>query len=30
VVTEIGVAPTTAAEFVVVSVQHRAGTTELT
>jgi phage tail sheath protein FI len=30
VVTEIGVAPTTPAEFVVVSVQHRAGTTELT
>lgn len=30
VVTEIGVAPTTPAEFIVVSVQHRAGTTELT
>jgi phage tail sheath protein FI len=30
VVTEIGLAPTAPAEFVVVSVQHRAGTTELT
>jgi hypothetical protein len=30
VVTEIGLAPTTPAEFIVVTVQHRAGTTELT
>lgn len=29
VVTEIGLAPTVPAEFIVVSVQHRAGTTEL-
>ena len=30
VVTEIGLAPTSPAEFIVVSVQHRSGTTELT
>jgi hypothetical protein len=30
VVTEVGLAPTTPAEFIVVSIQHRAGTTELT
>ena len=30
VVTEIGLAATTPAEFIVVSVQHRSGTTELT
>lgn len=30
VVTEIGLAPSAPAEFVVVTVQHRAGTTELT
>lgn len=30
VVTQIGLAPTVPAEFIVVSVQHRAGTTELT
>lgn len=30
VITEIGVAPTAPAEFIVVTVQHRAGTTELT
>jgi hypothetical protein len=30
VVTEIGLAPIAPAEFIVVSVQHRAGTTELT
>lgn len=30
VVTEIAIAPTTPAEFIVVTVQHRAGTTELT
>jgi len=29
VITEIGLAPTLPAEFIVVSVQHRAGTTEL-
>jgi len=29
VITEIGLAPTRPAEFIVVSVQHRAGTTEL-
>ena len=29
VVTEIGVAPTAPAEFIVINVQHRAGTTEL-
>jgi phage tail sheath protein FI len=29
VVTEIGLAPTVPAEFIVISVQHRAGTTEL-
>lgn len=30
VVTEIGLAPTAPAEFIIVSVEHRAGTTELT
>ncbi|MEP6620368.1 MAG: phage tail sheath subtilisin-like domain-containing protein, partial [bacterium] len=30
VITEIGMAPSTPAEFIIVSVQHRAGTTELT
>jgi phage tail sheath protein FI len=30
VVTQIGLAPTTPAEFIVVTLQHRAGTTELT
>lgn len=30
VITEIGLAPTAPAEFVVITVQHRAGTTELT
>jgi hypothetical protein len=30
VITEIGVAPSAPAEFIVVTVQHRAGTTELT
>jgi hypothetical protein len=30
VVTEIGLAPTAPAEFIIVSVQHRSGTTELT
>src|SRR5262249_37557281 len=29
VVTEIGLAPTVPAEFIVINVQHRAGTTEL-
>ena len=29
VITEIGLAPTVPAEFIVLSVQHRAGTTEL-